>query len=159
MKNENLSFEQAIALIEADGQKDHELLTKVEKLRSELHELEQRNAAGTISEEDFKKDLLAINDQLTLLIEEDLKADHPDYDSLVLKARLGRILDKYVKDGEFINPDSKDRRAYYNAVQLQNEVEKLEGQLQTGTISRETFEAGLNIISEKLDKLLEEAQE
>lgn len=156
MKNENLSFDQAIALIMADAQNDEKLLAEVKALQVQFAELEQKKEAGTISSEDFQNELQSIGERLDQLYEEYLKADHPDYETLVLKARLSRVLDEYVKDGEFIRPDKSDRRAYYNAVQLQNEVERLEGQLQTGTISRETFESGLNFISEKLDKLIEE---
>lgn len=87
MQHENLSIDQAIDLIIADGQKDEKLLTDLERLKSKIEYLESRKAAGTISAEELEKEFQAIGEQLDQIIDEDMKAEHPDYDSLLKAIR------------------------------------------------------------------------
>jgi polyhydroxyalkanoate synthesis regulator phasin len=72
-----------------------------------------------------------------------------------VKNRLNEIMGKLVKEGEFVSEAANDRRAYYNLAQLQNEIEKLEGQLDAGVIGQEQFDTEFQVISDKLDQLIE----
>lgn len=73
-----------------------------------------------------------------------------------VKNKLNEIMETLVSEGEFKSEAARDRRAYYNLTQTKNEIEKLEGQLNTGVISQEQFEGEMQVISETLDRLIEE---
>jgi tyrosyl-tRNA synthetase len=73
-----------------------------------------------------------------------------------VKNKLNEIMQSHVKNGEFKSQAAKDRRAYHNLAQLENQIEKLENDFNEGKISNEDFEAGLKGASEKLDQLLDE---
>jgi predicted AlkP superfamily phosphohydrolase/phosphomutase len=75
-----------------------------------------------------------------------------------MKNRLNKIMETLVKDCGFIKQAQKDKKAYYNATQLQNEIENLEGQLDAGIINQEQFDAAIKVISESLDQLIGEYQ-
>jgi hypothetical protein len=73
-----------------------------------------------------------------------------------VKNKLNEIMQLHVQNGEFKSQAARDRRAYYNATQLQNEIENLESQLDAGIINQLQFEAAMQVVSETLDRLIEE---
>ncbi len=76
-----------------------------------------------------------------------------------VKNKLNEVMETLVKDGEFLSQAARDRRDYYNATQLQKEIENLESQLDAGIINQEQFDAAMQVVSETLDRLIEEAQD
>lgn len=69
------------------------------------------------------------------------------------KLRLNQLLGLYVQDGEFVRHTPKDRREYFNLIQLQKEIDKLEARHSAGKISAKRVDAKVKVIQDKLNAL------
>ncbi|MBV5348824.1 hypothetical protein JZU61_04225 [bacterium] len=96
MKSEKLSFEETIEMIMADSEMDQETIQKVEKLLARVKELDKlrknikKLKKQAFSQEDLDKELQAIIDQLDSIMEEDLRAEHPNYERLIEEVSEGK---------------------------------------------------------------------